>query len=273
MNIQEAVSLKYTLLGHGRYLRTKEHDSLVIDTLGNSYYWNSRGEGGGVVEFLLRHVGLNFDTAKAIATPQVEVKPAQHETLNPGFVARAHSIGKRDFWYTRGFDDAVIDLYQLGQIADMYVLPFFVQGELTAITLRSVNKFISEVPGSRLSLFGYDVLDQHKIFFVESPLDVPLLRRFGFNAVSHNYGNNVWDNSWTGLLSDYDVIFIPDNDPAGQVSVKRIKLSCRVVQWPKVTPRGFDVGKLYTANPEAFVRNMQYLEQHAVPLDFIRGFK
>lgn len=272
MDIKEAVSLVYTVVGNGRYLRTKEHNSLVLDTYRNLYYWNSLGEGGDVADFLVRHVGMSKNAAKLLQPPQTHETYKKRSLLNIDFVMRANATGKRDFWYKRGFNDAVIDLYLLGQIGDMYVIPFFMQGNLTAITMRSEDKFITEISGSTLSLFGYDVLDSKKVFFVESPLDVPLLRRFGFNAVSHNYGGNVWDKKWTGLLSAFDVIFVPDNDSAGEASLKKVVLSCRVVQWPKTAPRGFDIGKLYHANPDAFVNNVLYLEQHAVPIDFIRGF-
>lgn len=271
MNIEQVVGLKYTVVGNGRYRTTKEHDSLVVDTFRNTYYWNSRGEGGSAADFLIRHIGMSKKSAEILATPPLEFEKPK-KRLNIEFVNRAFSSGKRDFWYQRGFNDAVINLYKLGQVADVYVVPFFFESNLTAVLLRTPDKFISEVTGSELSLFGWDNLTTDPILFVESPLDVPLLRRFGFNALSHNYGNNVWDDSWTGLLASRDVIFIPDNDPAGMHSVKRVNLSCRVVTWPKITPKGFDMGKLYFSNPDSFIKNVNYLINNAVPIDFIRGF-
>lgn len=271
MNIEEAVSLKFAVIGNGRYKTTREHDSLVIDTFRNTYYWNSRGEGGTVADFLFKHAGLSKKSASILGSPPINFEKPK-KRLNTEFVYRAHSSGKRDFWYTRGFDDAVIDMYRLGQVADVYVVPFFFKNDLRAVLLRTPDKFISEISGSELSLFGWDNLTSDPILFVESPLDVPLLRRFGFNALSHNYGNNVWDDSWTGLLASRDVVFIPDNDSAGMQSVKKVNLSCRVVTWPKITPKGFDMGKLYFSNPDSFIKNVNYLINNAVPIDFIRGF-
>ena len=50
----------YTLTGTGRYLKTKEHNSLVIDTHTGSYYWNSKSESGDIIDWVGRHE-LNYN--------------------------------------------------------------------------------------------------------------------------------------------------------------------------------------------------------------------
>ena len=53
----------YATQGRGRYLTTREHDSLVIDTHTGSYYWNSTGEHGDVIEWVMKRRGWDFKSA------------------------------------------------------------------------------------------------------------------------------------------------------------------------------------------------------------------
>ena len=48
---------------HGRYLRAKEHDSLVVDTGRQMYVWNSQGESGDVIDWLCKRGNLDFKSA------------------------------------------------------------------------------------------------------------------------------------------------------------------------------------------------------------------
>ncbi len=48
---------------HGRYLRAKEHDSLVVDTVRQMYNWNSKGENGDVIDWLMKRGNLDFRSA------------------------------------------------------------------------------------------------------------------------------------------------------------------------------------------------------------------
>lgn len=271
MNIETAVSTLYTVVGSGRYKRTKEHNSLVLDTLGNRYYWNSLDEGGSVADFLVRHLGLSRSVADVLGDAPTPQAPKTTVALNPLLVEMAAQSTKRDFWYSRGITDAEIEIYRLGYLADWYVIPFYMQQQLTAVMLRKEHKFISQLPGSRPSLFGLDVLTEKEILLVESPLDVPLLRRFGFQAISHNYGAQTWEKSWNGLLYPYTITVIPDNDTAGRLGLRHLDLFCNVAVWPKGTPVGFDCGKLYKSNPDKFVNNINYLITTAVPLSWIKA--
>lgn len=53
----------FATTGHGRYMTTREHDSLVIDTHNQSYWWNSAGEHGDVIEWLVKRKGIDFKAA------------------------------------------------------------------------------------------------------------------------------------------------------------------------------------------------------------------
>lgn len=53
----------FTVRGHGRNWTTQEHDSLVIDTHNQCYFWNSTGEHGDVIEWLCKRKGWDFKAA------------------------------------------------------------------------------------------------------------------------------------------------------------------------------------------------------------------
>jgi len=61
--IEKVIGEDFELRGHGDELETKEHDSLKIKVNEGYYYWNQRGHGGDVIDWLIYHRGLDFKTA------------------------------------------------------------------------------------------------------------------------------------------------------------------------------------------------------------------
>lgn len=53
----------FSVNGRGRYMSTREHDSLVFDTHNQSYWWNSTGEHGDVIEWVVKRKGMDFKGA------------------------------------------------------------------------------------------------------------------------------------------------------------------------------------------------------------------
>jgi hypothetical protein len=51
----------YTFKRFGKSFRCNEHDSLVITD--NAYYWNSKSDSGNAIDFLTRHLDMDFKTA------------------------------------------------------------------------------------------------------------------------------------------------------------------------------------------------------------------
>ena len=47
----------------GRYVRGKDHDSLVVDTRKQAYYWNSHNEFGDVIEWVIKRRRVDFKAA------------------------------------------------------------------------------------------------------------------------------------------------------------------------------------------------------------------
>ena len=65
------ISVGVPLVRSGGRYRHKEHDSLVIK--GNMYYWNSRNCRGNSLDYLLRHMGMDFQSAVAALAGFVHV--------------------------------------------------------------------------------------------------------------------------------------------------------------------------------------------------------
>jgi len=62
--IEDVIEETHTLQRqHGRYLRSREHDSLVIDTAQQCYHWNSKNESGDVITWLEKRNNWDFKTA------------------------------------------------------------------------------------------------------------------------------------------------------------------------------------------------------------------
>jgi len=62
--IQDVVGETYPLQRqHGRYLKAQEHDSLVVDVNKQFYNWNSKGESGDVINWVMVRNGWDFKTA------------------------------------------------------------------------------------------------------------------------------------------------------------------------------------------------------------------
>lgn len=84
VRIEHIISQDFTLGGRGRFLRARKHDSLVVDTQKQLYYWNSRGESGDHYNWLMAQKGWDFKQAKAevarlagISENEVESRPAE----------------------------------------------------------------------------------------------------------------------------------------------------------------------------------------------------
>jgi len=74
----------------GNRHRHKEHDSLIFTK--NAYYWNSRQEKGNAVDYLVRHMDMNFVNAVLALVSTVEQRPPQSIAPAKGFVLDSNSF-------------------------------------------------------------------------------------------------------------------------------------------------------------------------------------
>jgi DNA primase len=62
--IEDIIGAEFTLeMKRGRYRKAQEHDSLVVDTANQVYFWNSLQESGDVIAWLMKRKGYDFKTA------------------------------------------------------------------------------------------------------------------------------------------------------------------------------------------------------------------
>jgi len=61
--IEDIVGAEYPLRGRGRYLRAENHDSLVVDVHQQAYFWNSQGESGDVITWVMHRRRCDFKAA------------------------------------------------------------------------------------------------------------------------------------------------------------------------------------------------------------------
>lgn len=69
------------LKGNGRYLHLEIHDSCVIDTYKNEFYWNSRQKNGDIINFVQELYNVNFKEAITIITNK-DLKEITHSNIN-----------------------------------------------------------------------------------------------------------------------------------------------------------------------------------------------
>lgn len=68
INIADLIDRTYNLNGQGRYRKAREHDSLVVDTQKQEYWWNSQGEWGDAIDWTGRHI-LGYGKAWRASDP------------------------------------------------------------------------------------------------------------------------------------------------------------------------------------------------------------
>lgn len=85
-------------LGNGRYKRLEEHNSCVIDTNRNIFYWNSQRKNGDVINFVQAYYDIDFKSAIEIISgkkiedfKETEIHRNKYKSLN------THKSEKIDF--------------------------------------------------------------------------------------------------------------------------------------------------------------------------------
>jgi len=133
--IEDVIGVEYPLKGRGRWLRSQQHDSLVVDLHNQAYFWNSNGEQGDVITWVMTRRRCDFKGAvewlcqrAGLAAPQwgredgqaAQARRARYEALT---VAARHFVRTlrgedgqvaRDYCHSRGWTDEMIREAGLG---------------------------------------------------------------------------------------------------------------------------------------------------------------
>lgn len=225
----ELIGRKFRLIGSGRYRKTLEHDSLVIDLEKGKFYWNSRDLKGGPIDWLLKVEGYSYTEAckilKSFGVPVTIFEPKKDETekvLSEELVDffYKNGINNRDYWYKRAFTDETIEQFKLGYYDGWYTIPVYVDRKLKNIIMRRdypSKQIKSYKSGVGPLPFNFDIIRFFStIYFVEGPTDAISMVQNGFPAVSTNSGTHCWVDSWLAYFTHVKRIYILfDNDKAG----------------------------------------------------------
>ena len=88
------MSKGYSFRREGNRVRCMEHNSLVI-TNGNAYFWNSKQDHGNSIDFLVKHLNMDFKTAvKELTNTDLEHKKS---FLQPRTVKSSNYIVTKDY--------------------------------------------------------------------------------------------------------------------------------------------------------------------------------
>lgn len=233
MRIQDLIAETHPLTGKGKYLRGLEHNSLVVNTEKNLFYWNKKQIFGDSYDWLTKVLGLPDDVARSRL---VQFKPtissevlsllgnevvnlAKVDTDLPNLFWEAGQK-RRDYWYNRMLTDKIIDRFKLGYYNGWFTIPLYLNDSLYNIQLRREipdKRILSWYSGKHPVMFNEDVLEYSRVVFLtEGPVDAMLLTQYGFPALSHNGGAGYWTDTWFSKFRRVKEVFILyDNDDAG----------------------------------------------------------
>lgn len=237
--LETLVEEDFGLRGHGRYKRSLIHDSLVVDTERDLFFWNSRGVYGDVVDYLTKVRGWSKrKSEKFVRTlhkkyidkglklgivsderPSLEFIDAFYENL------KRH--GKFEYFEKRGLNRSTIDRYKLGYFSrggiDFYTVPIYEELEPVNVQVRTerIKSLGRKIVYKMYKLGRVCVQNSHflkilkTVYLVEGLIDCLLLTQFGYPTVSTDSGL-AWRDEFFKLFGNVRTLYIiQDNDQAG----------------------------------------------------------
>lgn len=236
--LEKLIGNEFHIIGEGRWAKTEEHDSLVIDRDRDMFFWNSKAIYGNAVDWLTKVKGYSYSKAissldsvdRIVLSSMLEERATnESEPIVPELVDLFWEDGKRErsYWYDRKLTDETIDLYKLGYQNGWYTLPIFVDGIFRNFQMRRdkpTKRILPYYRGVGPLLVNSGILSYtDTIAITEGPVDAILLTQEGFPAVSHTGGSHGWRKEWFKFFMNKESIYvIADNDVAGRDGAKKI---------------------------------------------------
>ena len=221
-------------VGAGRWGRSLEHDSLVLNEETQQWFWNSRGIRGNLRDYLTKVRGYSNEQASKFISDSSNIyissDVSMEEQVPPyeKLVDLMWSSGKknRDYWYKRCLTDNTIDMFRLGYFDGWNLIPMYEGGVFKNFQCRK------DVPDKRIkqwykhgtpTLFNGDILQfVSTVYMTEGTVDAMLLTQLGFPTVSQ-CGTNIWRDEWFSKFSKITrIYYIEDHDKAGRTASKLI---------------------------------------------------
>lgn len=210
-----------------RYLKTREHDSLVIDKKTQRFYWNSQNLSGGLLTYLLKVRGMPYWEAKELAQQSI---PYLQKVVKRGtspvypklvLVFFLNGLQDRSYYYKRGLTDQTINHYFLGKYNDYASIPFIENNDLQNIQLRKENPkrilfYYKRKPG----IYNADILSYvDEVFITEGCIDALILLQNKIPAVGANY---ISFEDFPKFKRQKKIYILFDNDEGGYNEALRV---------------------------------------------------
>jgi hypothetical protein len=237
MSIEDIISKTHELHGRGRFLRSVDHDSLVVDRQRQLFFWNSRGIFGNSVDWLVKVMGVNIQEAKnAVANKEDDLFSGVYTTHKKNDVKPDSDLvevfylrgkGHREYWYdVRGYTQETVERFRLGYTGKLYTIPIYVDGHfknLQCLRHKPKGRF-AWYKGLGALPFNFSMLKfTDWVVLTEGPVDAIMLRQNNIPAVSQTGGAGTWSNQWLHYFIGIKEIFVTyDNDEAGNKGAKRV---------------------------------------------------
>ena len=240
MSIEDIISQTYELHGRGRFLRSIDHDSLVVDVERQMFFWNSKGIFGNAHDWLVKIMGYSVreannvvaDTEDTLFSGVYTSSKKSDVTPDSDLVETFYLRGKkhRKYWYdVRGYTEETVDRFRLGYTGSWYTIPIYVDGtfrNFQCLRYKPKGRF-AWYKGLGALPFNFGMLKfTDWVVLTEGPVDAIMLRQYNVPAVSQTGGAGTWDNEWlTYFMNIKEIIITYDNDEAGNVGSARVAKS------------------------------------------------
>lgn len=232
MQLQDVIARDYTLVGNGKWLRTLEHDSLVIDVEAQRFFWNSRNIYYGTIKDWFEKVKHqrytdNFVNVVEEETP-VDTPPV---VPSPELVNLFYKYGKHnnDYWLNkRGYTEETIDKFRLGYNGEFYTIPVYENGNFVNFQCRKDNpKTVKHwYRGVGPHTFNFSILRQTDyVVITEGPVDCIMLRQNNIPAISQTSGSGdvrLFVKNFHHFYNIKNIFIVYDNDEAGNTGANKV---------------------------------------------------
>ncbi len=236
--LKRIIDEDFRISGKGRWYRSDEHSSLVLDYEKGVFYFNAEGIAGDPFTYLTKVRGYDFDRAKNYLKSFENYSDTFVYTINAGkddivvypklveiFFDLGRCKERREYLYYRGINDETIDRFQIGWYNDYTMIPFFENGTFRNFQKRqdSPKKIRQYYRGVGPLLFNSDTLKlTNRIFYTEGPVDALILIQNGIPAISSNSGEAFLPEWLEKFIYQSEIFLVFDNDKAGTDGVKKI---------------------------------------------------
>lgn len=285
LDIVEVVAASgLTVIKVGANWSTREHDSLMLWPQTHSWYWFSRGVGGGVIDWVKYVQHCEFTEAceylqrkQLPQVPRPVLAPDKPPAPLPQDLHLKMHAALQDadltWWLGKGVGLDAIDrfkngVYQHSVYGRCYTIPIIEDGVLINIRMRLAEP---EKPGDKYrpfdhgrgtALFNSAVLTEkvHGIIVTAGEIKAEVLSQFDLPAVSPTGGCSNWRPEWTPRLQYCKLVYIafdPKEEASAAKLADQIGERSRIVTLPD-KPDDFVLA--YGADA------LRYHLKHALPL-------